>query len=258
MKFSTGMKIQIYNKTKKSKFSLTNLPPNKLTNSHGFSFVELIVAVAIMAVITSAVLFRQAKFSSDILITNMTYEIALAIRQAQVYGISSKQSPLVPDQNGDSSLGQYKVGYGIHFEPGPGNSSPKSYFEFIDLPTTDSGIGINTEFNYKYDGPSEYIPNNEGVITLSQGRIRQYCGGNGSSWVCWPENSVELDIVFVKPNPDAHITTIDSNGGSTSHGQSKIVVESALGDKCRTVTVYGSGQISVDPVVSENGGCDPL
>jgi type II secretory pathway pseudopilin PulG len=246
--------MSYYSLDNKMKFHPTNLLPKKLTTSRGFSIIELIVAVSIMIIITTAVLFRQSKFSSDILITNMAYEVALAIRQAQVYGTSSKQNSL-----GGIGTNQYKVGYGIHIWSA-GNVKPNSYAEFVDVPTNPAVIGEDTVFEYTYDSDgSEDLGDDP---ELSQVKIRQYCGYIGTNpGNCWSDGdtSLFLDIVFVKPNPDAHIrmgSTVGSHDGN-EYDKAKIVIESALGDKCRTVTVYGSGQISVDPADS-SGGCDPL
>ena len=46
------------------------------------------VVVFIMMVISSIILWNNSKYSSDTIVTNVTYEIALEIRQAQQYGIS--------------------------------------------------------------------------------------------------------------------------------------------------------------------------
>ncbi|MES2223362.1 MAG: type II secretion system protein [Patescibacteria group bacterium] len=217
----------------------------------GFSLIELLIVVTIMIMVTSAVLFRQSKFSSDILITNMAYEVALSIREASVYGLSSKQ---------DGS--NERVGYGVHFESAAGASSPDSFTNFIDV----SGVSIHDAvaddqniFDY-YFTSSDRV---DKVVQMSQGQhISKYCGrvNSESSWNCFPDNTdQELNIVFVRPNPEAHITMGTHNSGDgEAYSEAKIVVESGLGDKCRTVSVSVSGQVSVDPINPEDttGGCN--
>ena len=108
----------------------------KPTN-RGFSLVELLVVISIFTIISSVVVFRQSKFSSDILITNLAYQMALEIREAQTYGIGVKSvdNPVII---GDS---KFKYGYGIHFGPEvPANPSfnPKTSFILFTLSFTKS------------------------------------------------------------------------------------------------------------------------
>ncbi len=261
MQIETNIKENTADKKHRSVSSkLLSFKASKLRD--GFSFIELIVAVAIMAVITSAILFRQTKFSSDILITNMTYEIALSIRQAQVYGISSRQGAIdcAVIGSGCSTIDKYKVGYGVHFESAEDGGRPNFFRDFMDIPTSfGTMVNENTEFNFKYDGINENLSVDPNI--LAQGRIKQFCASNdGEDWICGPGGDVALDIVFVKPNPDANIHLVDSSGNKIKYSQAKIVIESSLGDKCRSVSVYGSGQISVDNIDagSTQGGCEEL
>jgi len=92
---------------------------NKFTG--GFSLVEMLVVVAIFFTISSVVLFRQSKFSSDISITNAAYDVALVIREAQVYGTGSKQ--------GDDPYNRVKS-YGVVFD----NSNVSSFFMYSQSP----------------------------------------------------------------------------------------------------------------------------
>src|SRR3989344_7482185 len=73
-----------------SKFKIQNSKFQR--KSEGFSLIELMVTTAIIAVISSIVLFNFPSFSSKILLENLTHEIALVIRQAQVYGIGIKRT----------------------------------------------------------------------------------------------------------------------------------------------------------------------
>ncbi|MES2059881.1 MAG: prepilin-type N-terminal cleavage/methylation domain-containing protein [Patescibacteria group bacterium] len=237
---------------------------SKIANK-GFTLIELIVAVSIIIVITSVALFHQAKFSSDILISNMAYEIALTIRQAQVYGISSKGK--ASDQI--QSTEQYRVGYGVHFEGSNTEEKPSTFLTFIDVSDQPgaSTPGSDTHFNYEYDPPTDNSETYRDLVTntieLTQGeKIHRFCAHNTSGWNCWDtatnKSNKTLDIVFVKPNPDAHITIGLDKAYTRDYDQAKIVIESGLGDKCRTVRVFISGQVSVDAADANLpfGGCE--
>jgi type II secretory pathway pseudopilin PulG len=248
---------------------------HKLKASFGFSFIELIIVVAIMMVISSVVLFKQAKFSSDILITNMAYQVALAIRQAEVYGLSSKGTET------GSSLTTFRAGYGVLFTPllstgeVPDNDGISAFAIFADVPLYSSlTAGTNSEFNYVYN-PGIDVLLDPYPVKLTQGqKIRGYCGRTAStgSWQCWSyadpvleSTSLVLAISFIKPNPEAHISmgTEDESGysyNSSVYDKAKITLESALGDKCRTVSVSSSGEISVDAIEpgDASNGCEPV
>ncbi len=60
----------------------------KHTLTAGFSLVEMLVAVAIFAIISSVLLANYPEFRSRAALDNMAHQIALVFREAQVYGIS--------------------------------------------------------------------------------------------------------------------------------------------------------------------------
>lgn len=239
--------------------------------SAGFTFIELITVVAIMILIGSVTLFKHSKFSSDILITNAAYEVALSIRQVEVFGLSSK---------GVGS--QYRAGYGIHLNPslalGEYTDGRSSYATFFNNPSADYDVGENADFTYQYSDDHQLIDR----LMLSQGqKIVKYCARNSSTrvWECWSSPTLNdspdishtvvptlvMNIVFVKPNPEAHITVGNIISGNiysynaSTYDKAKIVVQSTLGDKCRSISVSVSGQISVDPINPNdaNNGCNP-
>ena len=201
----------------------------------GFTLVEMVVVVAIIIVVTSVVLLKQSKFSSDILVTNAAYEVALAIRQAQVYGISSKQIA------GDNP----NVGYGIYLSV-PTSGGVMDSFKIY----SDTGLNPGSETNdYPFSfttGNSEYAEVDNPRLTQGQ-TIRRFCADG----VCSPVLNT-LNIGFIKPKPEALI----NKNGAASASKAIIVVQSALGDKCRVVSISSIGQISVDAPLSSGLDCD--
>ncbi len=209
----------------------------------GFSLVELLVVMAIFLIIVGIVLTKQSKFSSDILITNLAYDVALTIRQAQVYGIGSKAV----------NVSTFRAGYGVHFDP---IAAADSFFVFADSALGDTGVD-DADFDYVYTAPPDGTDIIVNPITLNRGqKIHDLCvrsGGNTSCWSNDKSQDFQLDITFVKPNPDAHIRL---NENLTEYDQAIIKVESSLGDKCRNVVVGSSGQISVEAIDPANPtGC---
>ena len=181
----------------------------------GFSLIELLISVSIFIIITSVVLAKYQGFNGGVVLTNLAYDIALSIRQAQVYGISVRESA-----TGSSNFG---LRYGIHFDSG----NPTSFILFID-----------TNSNDKYDN-GELIETNS---IRQDNAISDFCGITSAGGnQCWKNSTVtSLDITFLRPNPDALINT--NIGGN--YRSATITVSSPRGTS-RTVRVENTGQISV-------------
>ncbi len=176
----------------------------------GFTLVELLVSIAIFSVITTVAVFGNAQFNGSVLLTNLAYEIALSIRQAQYYGISVRQN----------SSASFNSGYGVDFK----TSSPAAYTLFEDK----SGGSANV-----FDSGDPIVQN----YTIAK--------GNKTGKICVDGNCshTTIDISFIRPNPDAYITADGATG--TFFGKAEICVVSPQSLK-RKITIESTGQISVD------------
>jgi hypothetical protein len=156
------------------------------------------VTMAIMVIVTSIMLFNQAKFDSSTILRSLAYSVALSVRQAQVYGTSvlGTSTPQVAC-NGFYSAGEcYVSAYGVYFNA----ASPGQYILFADLNN-----------NGRYDTGEDIK-----VFSLNTNyTISQFCanGVNNGSNVsrCSPALINSLSIVFKRPNPDAQFYA-DFNG----------------------------------------------
>ena len=173
------------------------------------------VSVAVLVIITTIALVNNSRFGGTILVTNLAYDIALSMRQAQVFGLSVKE--VTPGG------GEFQAGYGVHFA----NSTPTTYILFADR-----------NFNLRYDGASENIE----IYTISRGnRINAFCATLPSEVEkCAPDIGI-LDIVFERPNPDALFAT---DILTDTYGAARVVVRSPQGIE-KTISVSSTGQISV-------------
>lgn len=183
----------------------------------GFTLVEMIVSLSIFALITTVVLARYRDFNGGIILSNLAYEIAITVRQAQVYGLSVK----------DASASNFNVRYGIHLAYPTNNS----FFMFAD-----------TDGNGQYSGSSEIV---ETISPLQGNTIDNFCAqplsGQAECGSGTPTTLSWLDIAFLRPNPDALFRSSSGN----SYQSATITVKSPRTGATRTITIRATGQISV-------------
>lgn len=186
----------------------------------GFTLVELLVTITIFVILTGVVLFNQSRFNSSILLTNLAYDTALTVRQAQTYGINIKEFNV-------NGTGNFFVPYGVHFDM----SAPKSFILFADLAT--KGF-------YDYSTSTCDSPN---------GCVNRYniSRGNYISDLCINDTTCgqkTLDIVFVRPNPDAHIRAYDGTTKLSEQTSATVVLKGSDGST-RKIGVRNNGLIEI-------------
>ncbi|TSD03516.1 MAG: hypothetical protein Athens071416_197 [Parcubacteria group bacterium Athens0714_16] len=180
----------------------------------GFTIVELIVTTGIFALITSMMLVRDAKFNSEVKLGNLTYEVALAVRQAQIFGTGVKEY-------GSSN---FNVGYGVHFD----TANNKSFVLFADV-----------NKNNAYDGTSEIV---EIVNMIGSNFISKFCVFSLSGNETCSDGGSKLDIIFKRPNHNAIIMSDITLGQNESV---RIYISSTDGEE-KSVLIKFVGQISVE------------
>src|SRR3989344_4535409 len=182
----------------------------------GFTLIEMLVVIAVMAIVTGVMLANNGRFGGQVLLQNLAYDIALTLRQAQVYGISVQR---FEDTN------EYVAGYGVNFR----SSSPDLFILYGDL-----------------DGDEVYSGANETVrsaLKLHSGyKIRELIVIDSDA-PSVPIAASELDIGFRRPEPDAYIRR-NPSGDNALYDIACIGIESPRGD-VRYVIAHLNGQISV-------------
>lgn len=189
--------------------------------TRGFTLVEVLVTISIFMVITGIILTRYKDFSGGIVLSNLAYEIAITIRQAQVYGVAVKNAS------------GFNYPYGVHFSNTFGNSFV--LFADVDLPSNG------------YDDTSEIIE----TLTTRQGNtIDNFCAvtvsdiTKCSTDITSPLSS--LDITFLRPDPDAKFRTYIGAVTDTNYKEATITVKSPKTEKIKIIKVRSTGQISVE------------
>lgn len=179
----------------------------------GFTLIELLMVLSILTVISTVLLANHTRFNGTVLLTSLAYDVALSIREAQVFGVSVRQFS-----------DDFQVGYGVRF------STTNSYDFFAD-----------TNTNQAYDDGVDSIIR---TYTLSRGHsIQSFCGVTSVGVERCSDSQTpisHLDVVFFRPDPDAIMTSNEPG----IYSQGIITVASPAGDT-RTITVASTGQISV-------------
>lgn len=222
---------------------------NRVHQNRGFTIVEMLVVTGIFAVLTAIVVFRYGDFTSNLLVTNMAYEIALQVRQAQVFGLGARGSE-------EAGNAVFTRPYGVHINMFDGSTGDPSLYEtkriqfFVDRnEDTEPGYGQCSNFDSgTYSGICD-CTNDECTEQLTLQRnikiteIKTDALGEAGD-VCEADDVPQIAITFERPSPEARIERQAS--GSTGYEFVQIKVEVPGSDVAPAyVLVRQSGQISV-------------
>lgn len=215
---------------------MLNTLKKNISKQKGFSLPELIIVIGIFVIISTVAMFNQGKLSSSVLLTNMAYEVGLAIREAQTYGIGVRS-----EDAGTNFTGQY----GAYFDTSS-ETSKRQVIVFAD------GSVPGLDANFIYDvGEEKYIYEFE---NRRGNKISAMCVGDLGGSACQDGVNSEspLSVLFKRPNPSALISPA-SGLPDVRSDRVYIIVSSLEGDDCRAVIVEPTGQIRVED--SSKGAC---
>lgn len=207
------------------------------THSAGFTIIELLITVSIIAVITTVVLVRYVSFDSTVILKNEAYEIALLLRESQAKSVSVYRNTAASDENA-----AFNYPYGMSF-----NTSEDVKHSYISFIYRDEDPDVNPR-NDIVDGgdPDDSVALQTGFFDLGQSmQIEDLCYVVVDSSLC--TGTVRLDISFRRPDFQAlfHAT----NAGPTDIIEMARIKLSATREGAGTgifvVEVSRLGQISV-------------
>ncbi len=215
---------------------MLNRLKKNISKQKGFSLPELIIVIGIFVIISTVAMFNQGKLSSSVLLTNMAYEVGLAIREAQTYGIGVRS-----EDAGTNFTGQY----GAYFDTST-EESKRQVIVFAD----GAVAGVPADFQYQ-PGEEKYIYEFE---NRRGNKISAVCVGDLGGAACEDGVNSEnpLAVLFKRPNPSALISPAAGLQDVRSD-RVYVVVSSLEGDDCRAVIVEPTGQIRVED--SSKGAC---
>lgn len=196
-------------------------------NKKGFTLFEMLVSIGIFTALTTVLLMNHGQFKSSVVLDNLAYEIALAVRQAQSYGLNVRAANI--------STSDYTRAFGVHFyRP---SIDDDNFLLFADT------SGSN---NLRYDGVAERIEQFKlpsGIVIL------KYCGvvsSTGDETIyCSDTNAAVqyLDITFRRPDPNA--TFVLGSTVTETFRSVKIYIKSNRTDQQAVIQVDKIGQIAV-------------
>jgi prepilin-type N-terminal cleavage/methylation domain-containing protein len=197
----------------------------------GFTLVELMVTISIFMVISSVVLYENSKFNSSILLTNSAYEVALTVRQAQVYGVASRKVTIGGFAGGATTVGgktAYQIGYGLYFDDSTADKS-KRFILFAD---------VNS--NSQYDAGEEIT-----TSTFNRDiKVSDLCFQYSGSWHCNGASDSAATIIFKRPNPEPAVFKNNTNSPGISYIKIRLKSDTNA-SAVRCVIVNSIGQTSV-------------
>lgn len=208
------------------------------TKQKGMTTIELIVVLAIVAVVSAVIVFNYSDFRSKVTLRSLAQDTALAIRKAQTYATSIRS--LAGASSDTNEFPAYGISLSVEQETSPDEGTPsKSRFVlFADMEDGGSSDGIYNNGG-RCGTPSIGEECVESFSFLSLDRITKLCTDNG----CVTGGSV--DILFRRPAPDAIICEV--TGGSCNIVASYVEIHlQAPSGETRIVTVWNTGQISVE------------
>lgn len=194
----------------------------------GFTVIELIVVIAIIALVSTLVLFNNTKLNSALLLSNTAYEVGLIVREAQAAGLGVRATA-------DSGTQNFNFSQGVHFDI----DTPNTVILFSDI-----------DGNGRYNGSNEDIQ----LYTIANsraGKILNICGVVEDVGQSTCTDTTKLDITFKRPNPEAliQVGVVSTGDGSTSMSDfnNTVVVNIGFeGDICRSIIIQKTGAVEVD------------
>lgn len=220
---------------------------SKLYRRGGFSVVELVVASAIFMVVTTVVVANYPRANSRLSLNMLAQDIAIVIREAQVYGTSIINSD---DGSVAGSYGVYINGHEYQpVSPDLPYAKRVVLFKENEVVTTPSNNELD---NTDCMGSITTDTCVQQLNIKSRNKILFLCkdGFDEANYTCNPGGDLRVtNIVFKRPNPDAIFTTYKTPPTSAAETDaSKVVIIVQSEDDAtakRAIIVAKSGYIQV-------------
>jgi prepilin-type N-terminal cleavage/methylation domain-containing protein len=216
---------------------------NTTAVTRAFTLVEMMVVLAIIAVISVVTLTGQSQFNQTLILKDTSYAVEYSIRQAQTFGISNTKSGSATN-----------IAYGINFNP----ATPTQYTFYAD---SDGSLGAPTwclkgtpgQPDEKF-GDCQYKAGADTLIrttTFTRGfKIGKMCLKDTSKkFYCTDDVSSplqNLNIVFARPSPQPILTGYISPVLNKQGTCANIYLIAPTGNASTTIRVSQYGEMSIN------------
>lgn len=199
----------------------------KKPHTQGFTIIEMIVVIAIIAVISSLVLFNNTRLNSVILVSNTAYELGLIVRESQVAGLGVKAD----------NTQQFLSSHGVHFDI----ANPSVVTVFTDK----NNNGLFDTSNNEAD--QEYVINNSRAGTILGLCTSSSLSPTTSNYCTGSNTQSTIDIVFTRPNPEAFFKVRSISTASPADYVGAVIINVGfVGDVCRSVIIEKTGAVEIN------------
>jgi prepilin-type N-terminal cleavage/methylation domain-containing protein len=218
----------------------------------GMTILELVVVLAIFAVLSTVAIFNFGTFQSKINITNLADDIALQVVQAQNAALSG----LLPAKSYDTS---WKPSYGVYFSSTTAptldarGANNENFVYFVNL--NDPGLSENYIYSganscngsLTYECMSKYtITNGNSISSLNI----FYPVGSAYPDACSNPNTgcpTNLTITFARPSSGAIVySSLDTVNPLKNFKYVEIAITSPKVNVTSTIDLYPSGRVQIN------------
>ena len=218
---------------------MTQLLSKKKKKRGGFTLAELLVVIFISSLLTTITLFDFKSFTSETVFKNKALDVALAIREVQIYGVGGKKIAGVEDTR-----------YGVYFDNDTysDNTTTSQFYIFADTNknnTYDPGEEIETITLDKTDGyeiDDVCLYNSKWYTTYGyQGSIAPLICGDGMDRYGRFYIALLFRRATVAPSVNAGIWILRYKDPE----RVEIVLKRLSDGATKTITVYNTGGVTV-------------